>query len=119
MAAQANDVVIRCSKSSHTAQYAPVSVRRMPCPSLCSPMPETTVRYRPAFRRDRRDINPASFYVGLIAVQESAAAGRQDCASPRHTRKSTHLRQRGAGDNQIDQDDLFDCRINNGMDSVL
>ncbi len=61
-------------------------------------------------RRD--DINPANFYVGLIAAQGSAAAGRQAGASPRHTRRSTYLRQRGAGDNQIDQDDLFDCQVN-------
>ncbi|WP_159438868.1 hypothetical protein [Halomonas cupida] len=30
-----------------------------------------------------------------------------------HTSRSVHLRQCGADDNQIDQDELFDCHVNN------
>jgi hypothetical protein len=33
-------------------------------------------------------------------------------ASPLNASKFAHLRQRFAGDNQIDQDDLFDCQVN-------
>ncbi|WP_143166207.1 hypothetical protein [Halomonas cupida] len=48
----------------------------------------------------------------LIAAQGRAAVGHQADARPRHTSRSAHLRQCGADDNQIDQDELFDCHVN-------
>ncbi|WP_417329128.1 hypothetical protein [Halomonas cupida] len=56
-------------------------------------------------------INPAYFHVGLIAAQGCVAVGHQADARPRHTSRSVHLRQCGAGDNHIDQDELFDCHV--------
>ncbi|WP_417328786.1 hypothetical protein [Halomonas cupida] len=32
-----------------------------------------------------------------------------------HTSRSAHLCQGGADDNQIDQDELFDCHVNNTL----
>jgi hypothetical protein len=66
----------------------------------------------PLFVVGRLVINPASIYVGLIAVQGCTAAGRKTGARQRSTSRFTHLRQCCAGDNQKGQDDLFDCRIN-------
>ncbi|WP_417330832.1 hypothetical protein [Halomonas cupida] len=57
-------------------------------------------------------INPACFHVGLMAAQGRAAVGHQADARPHHTSRSAHLRQWGADDNQIDQDELFDCHVN-------
>ncbi|WP_143166355.1 hypothetical protein [Halomonas cupida] len=57
-------------------------------------------------------INPACFHVGLIAAQGRAAVGHQTDARPHHTSRSAHLRQCGVDDNQIDQDELFDCHVN-------
>ncbi|WP_143166380.1 hypothetical protein [Halomonas cupida] len=59
-----------------------------------------------------RNINPACFHVGLIAAQGRAAVGHQADARPHHTSRSAHLRQWGADDNQIDQDELCDCHVN-------
>ncbi|WP_159438843.1 hypothetical protein [Halomonas cupida] len=42
-----------------------------------------------------------------MAAQGRAAAD----ASPHHTSRSAHLRQCGADDNHIDQDELFDCHV--------
>ncbi|WP_417329504.1 hypothetical protein [Halomonas cupida] len=36
--------------------------------------------------------------------------GRRETAP--HWRRSAHLRQCGADENQIDQDELFDCHVN-------
>ncbi|WP_143166171.1 hypothetical protein MRB56_12415 [Halomonas cupida] len=47
-----------------------------------------------------------------MAAQGRAAAGHQADARPHHTSRSTHLHQWGADDNQIDQDELFDCHVN-------
>ncbi|WP_413616347.1 hypothetical protein MRB56_08620 [Halomonas cupida] len=47
-----------------------------------------------------------------MAAQGRAAVGHQADARPHHTSRSTHLRQCGADDNQIDQDELFDCHVN-------
>ncbi|WP_417329337.1 hypothetical protein [Halomonas cupida] len=58
-------------------------------------------------------INPACFHVGLMAAQGRAAVGHQADARPHHTSRSAYLRQCGADDNQIDQDELFDCHVNN------
>ncbi|WP_413614734.1 hypothetical protein MRB56_12545 [Halomonas cupida] len=60
-------------------------------------------------------INPACFHVGLMAAQGSAAVGHQADARPRHTSRSAHLCQCGADDNQIDQDELFDCHVNSSV----
>ncbi|WP_417329620.1 hypothetical protein [Halomonas cupida] len=49
----------------------------------------------------------------MIAVQGRAAVGHQADARPHHPSRSAHLRQCGADDNQIDQDELFDCHVNN------
>ncbi|WP_143166238.1 hypothetical protein [Halomonas cupida] len=57
-------------------------------------------------------INPACFHVGLMAAQGRAAVGHQADARPHHTSRSAHLCQCGADDNQIDQDELFDCHVN-------
>ncbi|WP_417330732.1 hypothetical protein [Halomonas cupida] len=57
-------------------------------------------------------INPACFHVGLIAAQGRAAVGHQADARPHHTNRSAHLRQWGADDHQIDQDELFDYHVN-------
>ncbi|WP_417330078.1 hypothetical protein [Halomonas cupida] len=59
-------------------------------------------------------INPACFHVGLIAAQGCAAVDHQADARPHHTSRSAHLCQWGADENQIDQDELFDCHVNNG-----
>ncbi|WP_143166285.1 hypothetical protein MRB56_22885 [Halomonas cupida] len=56
-----------------------------------------------------------------MAAQGRAAVGHQADARRHHTSRSVHLRQCGAGDNQIDQDELFDCHVNNsaiGTDSA-
>ncbi|WP_073436839.1 hypothetical protein MRB56_05080 [Halomonas cupida] len=50
-----------------------------------------------------------------MAAQESAAVGHQADARPHHTSRSEHLRQCGADDNQIDQDELFDCHVNSRL----
>ena len=47
-----------------------------------------------------------------MAPQGRAAVGHQAEARPHPTSRSTHLRQCGADDNQIDQDELFDCHVN-------
>ncbi|WP_073436964.1 hypothetical protein MRB56_09720 [Halomonas cupida] len=47
-----------------------------------------------------------------MAAHGRAAVGHQADARPHHTSRSTHLRQCGADDNQIDQDELFDCHVN-------
>ncbi|SHM75872.1 hypothetical protein SAMN05660971_03804 [Halomonas cupida] len=64
-------------------------------------------------------INPACFHVGLMAAQGRAAVGHQADARPHHTSRSAHLRQRGADDNQIDQDELFDCHVNSATDGQI
>ncbi|WP_143166392.1 hypothetical protein [Halomonas cupida] len=48
-----------------------------------------------------------------MAAQGRAAVGHQADARPHHTSRSAHLCQWGADDNQIDQDELFDCHVNN------
>ncbi|WP_417329704.1 hypothetical protein, partial [Halomonas cupida] len=58
-------------------------------------------------------INPACFHVGLMAAQGRAAVGHRADARPCHTSRSAHLRQCGTDENQIDQDELFDCHVNN------
>ncbi|WP_413615243.1 hypothetical protein MRB56_19965 [Halomonas cupida] len=40
-----------------------------------------------------------------------AAVGHQADARPHHTSRSAHLRRCGADENQIDQDELFDCHV--------
>ncbi|WP_417328950.1 hypothetical protein [Halomonas cupida] len=60
-------------------------------------------------------INPACFYVGLMAAQGRAAIGHQADARPHHTSRSAHLRQCGADENQIGQDELFYCHVNNSV----
>ncbi|WP_417331422.1 hypothetical protein [Halomonas cupida] len=52
-----------------------------------------------------------------MAAQGRAAVGHQADARPHHTSRSAHLRQCGADDNQIDQDELFDCHVNNREDN--
>ncbi|WP_417329130.1 hypothetical protein [Halomonas cupida] len=47
-----------------------------------------------------------------MAAQGLAAVGHQVDARPHHTSRSAHLRQCGADENQIDQDELFDCHVN-------
>ncbi|WP_417329690.1 hypothetical protein [Halomonas cupida] len=47
-----------------------------------------------------------------MAAQGSAAVGHQADARPHHTSRSAHLCQCSADDNQIDQDELFDCHVN-------
>ncbi|WP_143166306.1 hypothetical protein [Halomonas cupida] len=47
-----------------------------------------------------------------MAAQGRAAVGLMADAGPHHTSRSAHLRQWGADDNQIDQDELFDCHVN-------
>ncbi|WP_417329491.1 hypothetical protein [Halomonas cupida] len=47
-----------------------------------------------------------------MAAQGRAAVGHQADARPHHTSRSAHLRQRGADDNQIDQDERFNCHVN-------
>ncbi|WP_159438839.1 hypothetical protein MRB56_12525 [Halomonas cupida] len=47
-----------------------------------------------------------------MAAQGRAAVGHQADARPHHTSRSAHLRQCGADDNQIDQEELFDCHVN-------
>ncbi|WP_143166385.1 hypothetical protein MRB56_00645 [Halomonas cupida] len=47
-----------------------------------------------------------------MAAQGRAAVGHQADARPHHTSRSAHLRQCGADENQIDQDELFDCHVN-------
>ncbi|WP_413615986.1 hypothetical protein MRB56_04470 [Halomonas cupida] len=47
-----------------------------------------------------------------MAAQGRAAVGHQADARPHHTSRSAHLRQSGAGENQIDQDERFDCHVN-------
>ncbi|WP_159438896.1 hypothetical protein MRB56_19855 [Halomonas cupida] len=47
-----------------------------------------------------------------MAAQGRAAVGHQADARLHHTSRSVHLRQCGAGENQIDQDELFDCHVN-------
>ncbi|WP_143166356.1 hypothetical protein MRB56_10375 [Halomonas cupida] len=47
-----------------------------------------------------------------MTAQGRAAVGHQADARQHHTSRSTHLRQCGADDNQIDQDELFDCHVN-------
>ncbi|WP_143166232.1 hypothetical protein [Halomonas cupida] len=49
-----------------------------------------------------------------MAAQGCAAVGHQADARPYPTSRSAHLRQWGADDNQIDQDERFDCHVNNG-----
>ncbi|WP_413616195.1 glucan biosynthesis protein [Halomonas cupida] len=51
-------------------------------------------------------------HVGLIAAQGRAAVGHQADARPHPTSRSAHLHQWGADDNQIDQDERFDCHVN-------
>ncbi|WP_143166270.1 hypothetical protein [Halomonas cupida] len=48
-----------------------------------------------------------------MAPQGRAAVGHQADARPHHTSRSAHLRQCGMGENQIDQDALFDCHVIN------
>ncbi|WP_413615182.1 hypothetical protein MRB56_18140 [Halomonas cupida] len=50
-----------------------------------------------------------------MAAQGRAAVGHQADARPNYTSRSSHLRQCGADDNQIDQDELFDCHVNSGV----
>ncbi|SHL59430.1 hypothetical protein SAMN05660971_00878 [Halomonas cupida] len=57
-------------------------------------------------------------HVGLMAAHGRAAVGRQADARPHHTSRSAHLRQCGADDNQIDQDELFDCHVNSRLTSA-
>ncbi|WP_143166286.1 hypothetical protein [Halomonas cupida] len=64
-------------------------------------------------------INPACFHVGLMVAQGSAAVGHQADARPHHTSRSAHLCQCGADDNQIDQDELFDCHVNNSLRELV
>ncbi|WP_417330112.1 hypothetical protein [Halomonas cupida] len=52
-----------------------------------------------------------------MAAQGCAAVGHQANARPHHTSRSVHLRQCGADDNHIDQDELFDCHVNSGQSS--
>ncbi|WP_413615425.1 hypothetical protein MRB56_22500 [Halomonas cupida] len=47
-----------------------------------------------------------------MAAQGRAAIGHQADARPHHTSRSAHLRQCGADENQIGQDELFDCHVN-------
>ncbi|WP_417331214.1 hypothetical protein [Halomonas cupida] len=47
-----------------------------------------------------------------MAAHPCAAVGHEAGARPHHTSRSAHLRQWGADDNQIDQDELFDCHVN-------
>ncbi|WP_413616250.1 hypothetical protein MRB56_07575 [Halomonas cupida] len=65
-----------------------------------------------AAQRNQPDvINPACFHVGLMAAQGRAAVGHQADARPHHTSRSEHLRQCGADENQIDQDERIDCHV--------
>ncbi|WP_417328968.1 hypothetical protein [Halomonas cupida] len=48
-----------------------------------------------------------------MAAQGRAPVGHQADARPHHTSRSAYLRQCGGDDNQIDQDELFDCHVNN------
>ncbi|WP_417330266.1 hypothetical protein [Halomonas cupida] len=47
-----------------------------------------------------------------MAAQGRAAVSHQADARAHHTSRSTHLRQCGADENPIDQDELFDCHVN-------
>ncbi|WP_413616216.1 hypothetical protein MRB56_07205 [Halomonas cupida] len=53
-----------------------------------------------------------------MAAQGRAAVGHQTDARPHHTSRSVHLRQWGADDNQIDQDELFDYHVNNSLEAL-
>ncbi|WP_417329953.1 hypothetical protein [Halomonas cupida] len=53
-----------------------------------------------------------------MAAQGHAAVGYQADARPHDTSRSAHLRQCGAGENHIDQDELFDCHVNSD-DSIV
>ncbi|WP_143166322.1 hypothetical protein MRB56_08840 [Halomonas cupida] len=53
-----------------------------------------------------------------MATQGRVAVGHQADARPHHTSRSVHLRQCGAGDNQIDQDELFDCHVNQAKEDA-
>ncbi|SHM12017.1 hypothetical protein SAMN05660971_02216 [Halomonas cupida] len=48
-----------------------------------------------------------------MAAQGRAAVGHRADARPCHTSRFAHLRQCGTDENQIDQDELFDCHVNN------
>ncbi|WP_143166395.1 hypothetical protein [Halomonas cupida] len=50
-----------------------------------------------------------------MATQGRVAVGHQADARPHHTSRSVHLRQCGVDDNQIDQDELFDCHVNSSV----
>ncbi|WP_159438882.1 hypothetical protein MRB56_00155 [Halomonas cupida] len=52
-----------------------------------------------------------------MAAQGCVAVGHQADARPHHTSRPAHLRQCGADDNQIDQDELFDCHVNSERQS--
>ncbi|WP_143166332.1 hypothetical protein MRB56_08435 [Halomonas cupida] len=54
-----------------------------------------------------------------MATQGRVAVGHQADARPHHTSRSVHLRQCGVGDNQIDQDELFDCHVNRRSELML
>ncbi|WP_417329020.1 hypothetical protein [Halomonas cupida] len=54
-----------------------------------------------------------------MAAQGRAAVGHQADARPHHTSRSAHLHQWGADDNQIDQDELFDCHVNKCWEARL
>ncbi|WP_159438921.1 hypothetical protein [Halomonas cupida] len=47
-----------------------------------------------------------------MAAHGRAAVGHQADARPHPTSRSAHLRLCGADDNQIGQDELFDCHVN-------
>ncbi|WP_417331531.1 hypothetical protein [Halomonas cupida] len=48
-----------------------------------------------------------------MAAQGCPPAGHQADARPHHTSRSAHLRQWGADENHIDQDELLDCHVIN------
>jgi hypothetical protein len=63
-------------------------------------------------------INPAVFIAGLIRGTGMCCRRPKAGASPRNASKFAHLRQRFAGDGEIDQDDLFRRRVNSGGNCV-
>ncbi|WP_143166341.1 hypothetical protein [Halomonas cupida] len=51
-----------------------------------------------------------------MAAQGRAAVGHRADARPHPTSRSAHLRQWGADDNQIYQEELFDCHVNSDVE---
>ena len=58
-------------------------------------------------------INPAVFHPGFINAAQDVPPPAESRRKPAKRQLVAHLRQRFAGDDEIDQDDLFRRRVNN------